>query len=121
MWQRHINRFLTLIFCPPAAASVLLFALRTVEILTPTQAIFPASGLAGVSLCQGMSVMSNAYPPVRNQNQSATSLSIRDDEDADMDGDLDNEMLSLLEENARLRALVVRLSGIVLRNVVNEK
>jgi hypothetical protein len=32
-----------------------------------------------------------------------------------------DDIVSLLEENARLRTLVVRLSEIVLRNVVDEK
>lgn len=65
--------------------------------------------------------MSNAYPPVRKANPSTSSSSTHCDEDADFDDGLDNEMLSLLEENARLRALVVRLSGLVLRNVVEQK
>jgi hypothetical protein len=33
----------------------------------------------------------------------------------------DDDVVSLLEENARLRKLVVRLSEIVLRNVADEK
>ena len=33
----------------------------------------------------------------------------------------DDDVVSLLEENARLRKLVVRLSEIVLRNVANER
>jgi len=33
----------------------------------------------------------------------------------------DNDVVSLLEENARLRKLVVRLSEIVLRNVADDK
>lgn len=33
----------------------------------------------------------------------------------------DDDIVSLLEENARLRKLVVRLSEIVLRNVADEK
>jgi hypothetical protein len=32
----------------------------------------------------------------------------------------DDDVVSLLEENARLRKLVIRLSEIVLRNVANE-
>ena len=38
-----------------------------------------------------------------------------------MDAEIDNGLVSLLEENARLRALVVQLSNIVLRNVVGQK
>jgi hypothetical protein len=33
----------------------------------------------------------------------------------------DDDVVSLLEENARLRKLVIRLSEIVLRNVAEEK
>jgi hypothetical protein len=33
----------------------------------------------------------------------------------------DDDVVSLLEENARLRKLVIRLSEIVLRNVADEK
>jgi hypothetical protein len=33
----------------------------------------------------------------------------------------DDDVVSLLEENARLRKLVIRLSEIVLRNVANDK
>jgi hypothetical protein len=38
-----------------------------------------------------------------------------------MDADLDTDVISLLEENARLRALVTQLSGLVLKHVVDEK
>ena len=42
--------------------------------------------------------------------------------DADRrDSDLDNDVISLLEENARLRALVTQLSDLVLRHVVDQK
>jgi hypothetical protein len=34
---------------------------------------------------------------------------------------VDDDVVSLLEENARLRKLVIRLSEIVLRNVANER
>jgi hypothetical protein len=37
------------------------------------------------------------------------------------DGYADDDVVSLLEENARLRKLVIRLSEIVLRNVANDK
>ena len=39
----------------------------------------------------------------------------------ELDTDADAAMASLLEENARLRALVVQLSDLVLRNVVGQK
>ena len=65
--------------------------------------------------------MGNAYPPSGKQNQHVGSSSVHKDEDSDWDGDVDSELVSLLEENARLRALVVRLSGLVLKNVVDQK
>jgi hypothetical protein len=63
--------------------------------------------------------MGNAYPQAGNRNFQATSRP--HDEDADWDAGMDTDTVSLLEENARLRALVVRLSDLVLRNVVDEK
>ncbi len=37
------------------------------------------------------------------------------------ESDLDTDVISLLEENARLRALVTQLSDLVLRHVVHQK
>jgi hypothetical protein len=37
------------------------------------------------------------------------------------DPDLDTDVIALLEENARLRALVTQLSDLVLRHVVDQK
>jgi hypothetical protein len=37
------------------------------------------------------------------------------------DSDLETDVISLLEENARLRALVTQLSDLVLRHVVDQK
>ena len=65
--------------------------------------------------------MGNANPSFRKQNQYSTSSSHRNDEDEGWDSDVDADLVSLLEENARLRALVVRLSDIVLKNVVDQK
>jgi hypothetical protein len=65
--------------------------------------------------------MGNANPSFRKQNQHSTSPSHRHDEDEGWDNDVDADLVSLLEENARLRALVVRLSDIVLKNVVDQK
>jgi hypothetical protein len=48
-------------------------------------------------------------------------LSVQDDEDVGWDAEVDGDLMSLMEENARLRALVVQLSDIVLRRVVNQK
>ena len=66
----------------------------------------------------GMSVMGNAYTATNRQQCSSVS-SVR--EDAAWDEVEDTERVSLIEENARLRALVVKLSDIVLRNVVERK
>jgi hypothetical protein len=38
-----------------------------------------------------------------------------------MDAEVDTDVVLLLEENARLRALVTQLSGLVLKHVVEEK
>jgi hypothetical protein len=65
--------------------------------------------------------MGNAYSPLSDQNQLKASSSHRDDDDTGWDNDVDSELVSLLEENARLRALVVRLSDLVLKNVVDQK
>jgi hypothetical protein len=65
--------------------------------------------------------MGNVYSPFSNQNQPVSASSHRDDDDTGWDNDVDSELVSLLEENARLRALVVRLSDLVLKNVVDQK
>jgi hypothetical protein len=63
--------------------------------------------------------MGNAYPTSGNRKQYSGSSSVHDD--ADLDSDTGAALVSLLAENARLRALVVQLSDLVLRNVVNAK
>ena len=45
----------------------------------------------------------------------------QNDDDADWDAGMESDVVSLLEENARLRALVVRLSDLVLKSVVDQK
>jgi hypothetical protein len=65
--------------------------------------------------------MGNTYSRVRKQNQLSTSPSLRHDEDEGWDTNGDADLVSLLEENARLRALVVRLSDLVLKSVVDQK
>ncbi len=64
--------------------------------------------------------MGNAYPTFRNQKLYVV-IDPRTHEDAELDTDADAALASLLEENARLRALVVQLSDLVLRNVVGQK
>jgi hypothetical protein len=63
--------------------------------------------------------MDNAYPQAGNRDLQSTP--VHHDEDADWDAGMDTDTVSLLEENARLRALVVRLSDLVLRSVVDQK
>jgi hypothetical protein len=65
--------------------------------------------------------MGNAYPTSGNQERYAGSSSVRDDEDANLESESGAALLPLLEENARLRALVVQLSDLVLRNVIGQK
>ena len=65
--------------------------------------------------------MGNAYSAPSDQNRHVRSSSQRDGDDTGWDNDIDNDLVSLLEENARLRALVVRLSDLVLKNVVDQK
>ena len=65
--------------------------------------------------------MGNTYPTFRNQKLYSGSSPIRATEDTELDTDADAAVASLLEENARLRALVVQLSDLVLRNVVGQK
>ena len=63
--------------------------------------------------------MGNAYSTPFNQKPYSGSPPVRGDEDADRDAEVD--VASMLAENARLRALVVQLSDLVLRNVVGQK
>ena len=65
--------------------------------------------------------MGNAYSTLSDQNRRIV-LSSRGDDDDGWDSDTDsNDLVALLEENARLRALVVRLSDLVLKNVIDQK
>jgi hypothetical protein len=63
--------------------------------------------------------MGNAYPAPSNRGQRSGSPSVHDDADTGWDEEADTERAALREENARLRALVVQLSNLVLRNVVD--
>ena len=62
--------------------------------------------------------MGNAYPASGNRKQFSSVSSVRGD--TAWDQEVDTERTSLIEENARLRALVVQLSNLVLRNVVDQ-
>jgi hypothetical protein len=65
--------------------------------------------------------MGNAYLAAGDAKQRLGSLSVQDHEDDGWDAEVGTGMGSLLEENARLRALVVQLSKLVLKNVVERK
>jgi hypothetical protein len=62
--------------------------------------------------------MPNAFPPANHANKLPAS---RHDDDDGFDTDIDNDVISLLQENARLRALITQLSSLVLKNVVDGK
>jgi hypothetical protein len=57
--------------------------------------------------------MGTSYP-AHDQHDRREDCRLRDDEHAD-------DVLSLLEENARLRGLVVKLSNLILRNVADQR
>ena len=62
--------------------------------------------------------MGNAFSPSTVDRMKPSRIQC----DADHpESDLDTDVISLLEENARLRALVTQLSDLVLRHVVNQK
>ena len=62
--------------------------------------------------------MRNAFPPA---GEAISRPTFQNDDDADWDAGMESDVVSLLEENARLRALVVRLSDLVLKSVVDQK
>jgi hypothetical protein len=65
--------------------------------------------------------MGNAYPASGNPKYRSGLLSAHEDEDEGPDCDAKAALESLIEENVRLRALVVQLSDLVLKNVVARK
>jgi hypothetical protein len=58
--------------------------------------------------------------PLHNALKELDGSSLGPDDFTDDDYS-DDDVVSLLEENARLRKIVIRLSEIVLRNVADEK
>ena len=64
--------------------------------------------------------MGNAYPTSGSQKHRWPS-SAHDDDDEAPDSDVNAALASLIEENVRLRALVVQLSDLVLKNLVAQK
>ena len=65
--------------------------------------------------------MGNAYPTSGNQKHRFGPSSALDDEDEGADSEASAALASLIEENVRLRALVVQLSDLVLKNLVAQK
>ena len=62
--------------------------------------------------------MSNAFLQTTGRESRSPFIS---EEDSEWDAGMEHDVVSLLEENARLRALVVRLSDLVLKSVVDQK
>jgi hypothetical protein len=65
--------------------------------------------------------MGNAYPTPGNRKHRFGPSTVHDDEGEGPDSDVSAALASLTEENVRLRALVVQLSDLVLKNVVARK
>lgn len=63
--------------------------------------------------------MGNVHLPA-DQGAKVSATSIQEDDDG-FDSDMNSDMILLLEENARLRALVTQLSSLVLKHVVERK
>ena len=57
-------------------------------------------------------------PSDKGAKVSASQIQEHDD---GFDSDMNSDMILLLEENARLRALVTQLSSLVLKHVVDQK
>ena len=65
--------------------------------------------------------MPNAFPPANPAKQANRLPASRLEDDDGFDTDVDHEVILLLQENARLRALVTQLSSLVLKHVVDGK
>jgi hypothetical protein len=63
--------------------------------------------------------MGNVLPPGTTDTRMPETR--HHDDDDGFDADLNTDMIVLLEENARLRALVTQLSSLVLKHVVDQK
>jgi hypothetical protein len=55
-----------------------------------------------------------------DKGAKVSASQIQEDDDG-FDSDMNSDMILLLEENARLRALVTQLSSLVLKHVVDQK
>jgi hypothetical protein len=60
--------------------------------------------------------MGQVYPPA---NKAINPSRLGDDDG--FDTDVDHDVIRLLQENARLRALVTQLSSLVLKHVAEQK
>ena len=65
--------------------------------------------------------MGNAYPTSGNHRHRFGPSTVHGDEDEGSDPEMSAALASLIEENVRLRALVVQLSDLVLKNLVAQK
>ncbi len=65
--------------------------------------------------------MPNAFPPAGPAAPAKRLPASRHDDDDGFDTDLDHDVILLLQENARLRALVTQLSSLVLKHVATGK
>ena len=65
--------------------------------------------------------MGNAFPPAGPADHANRLPASRREDDDGFDTDLDHEVILLLQENARLRALITQLSSLVLKHVVDGK
>ncbi len=65
--------------------------------------------------------MGNVYQLPNGDFELDPSVLEEDDWDSHSDTNSDTDVVKLLEENARLRALVVQLSGLVLKNIAEQK
>lgn len=95
--------------------------LRTVQISTPTQTNLLAFRNLPDSAefsCQGNLFMGNVFSQVTVDRTRSSRIDCEPDHP---DSDLESDVISLLEENARLRTLVTQLSDLVLRHVANQK
>jgi hypothetical protein len=64
--------------------------------------------------------MRNAYPQA-DSARNASRESLRPGDGDGFDTDVDHDVILLLQENARLRALVTQLSSLVLKHVAEGK
>ena len=62
--------------------------------------------------------MAIAFPPAKKGSHTPPSRFLDDD---GFDAEFDPDVIRLLQENARLRALVTQLSSLVLKHVADQK